>query len=66
MFARLAVRQTRVPALQIRQIAVEASELRPGDMIDIKGRVLEVVGREHKRTGARGQALIQVRLVTSF
>ncbi|MCL4418507.1 hypothetical protein M1146_00210, partial [Patescibacteria group bacterium] len=60
MFARLALRP-RLPIMQVRTVACEASELRPGDMIEIKGRVLEVVTREHRRTGARGQAVIQVR-----
>jgi translation elongation factor P/translation initiation factor 5A len=43
-------------------VTVEASELRPGDMLDMNGKILEIVSREHKRTGARGQALIQVDL----
>lgn len=67
MLVRFAAHPTvrRLPLLQYRQASAEASELRPGDMVEMKGRVLEVVGREHKRTGARGQALIQVQLFTS-
>lgn len=56
----LARRTSRPTVLQLRQVSVEASELRPGDFIEMKGRVLEIVTREHKRTGARGNALIQV------